>query len=265
VNPPNGLTGGGLDDRFDFQLQSGELTDGQGFEYVGGTYHTFGNNGSVAVNGNINAASSTALSDLPNRTTILNFLTTVTDHLPVVADYRIVVPPSVTNVQVGDGTAQRSMVSQLRVNFDQVISYAGAPATAYTLQKIVGGSPAGTVGFSVSTVTVGTHSEATITFTSDTTFGSLNDGRYRLTVLANQIRVGSSPMVADSVTNFHRMFGDANGDAQVDISDFGQFSSTFNLNSSQTGFLAYFDYNNDGVIDIADFGQFSVRLFTPLP
>jgi len=72
-------------------------------------------------------------------------------------------------------------------------------------------------------------------------------------------------MVADSVTNFHRMFGDSNGDAQVDISDFGQFSGTFNLNSSQTGFLAYFDYNNDGVIDIADFGQFSVRLFTFLP
>src|SRR5262245_47629087 len=38
VNPPNGLTGGGLDDRFDFQLQSSELTDGQGFEYVSGTY-----------------------------------------------------------------------------------------------------------------------------------------------------------------------------------------------------------------------------------
>jgi hypothetical protein len=265
VNPPNGLTGGGLDDRFDFQLQSGELTDGQGFEYVSGTYHTFGNNGSVAVNGNINAASSTALSDLANRTTILNFLTTVTDHLPVVADYRVIVPPTVAGVQIGDGTAQRSMVSQLKVNFDQVISYAGAPGAAYTLQKIVGGIPAGTVGFSVTTVTVGTHSEATFTFTSDTTFGSLNDGRYRLTVIANQIRIGSTPMVADSVTNFHRMFGDANGDAQVDISDFGQFSGTFNLNSGQTGFLAYFDYNNDGVIDIADFGQFSVRLFTTLP
>jgi hypothetical protein len=72
-------------------------------------------------------------------------------------------------------------------------------------------------------------------------------------------------MAADSVTNFHRMFGDANGDARVDISDFGLFSGTFNLNSGQSGFLAYFDYNNDGVIDIADFGQMSVRIFTMLP
>jgi hypothetical protein len=175
------------------------------------------------------------------------------------------VPPTVTGVQIGDGTAQRSMVSQLKVTFDQMISYAGAPTAAYSLQRIVGGNPAGNVGFSVSTVTVGTHSEATFTFTSDTTFGSLNDGRYRLTAIASQIRVGSTPMAADSITSFHRMFGDANGDAQVDISDFGQFSGTFNLNSGQLGFLAYFDYNNDGVIDIADFGQFSLRIFTMLP
>ena len=46
---------------------------------------------------------------------------------------------------------------------------------------------------------------------------------------------------------------------------FGLFSSSFNLNSSQTGFLAYFDWNNDGTIDIADFGQFSLRIFTALP
>src|SRR5438874_2089233 len=61
VNPPGGLTGGGLDDRFDFQLQTGELNDGQGFEYVSGTYHSFGNNGTVALGGNINDASNTAL------------------------------------------------------------------------------------------------------------------------------------------------------------------------------------------------------------
>ena len=51
----------------------------------------------------------------------------------------------------------------------------------------------------------------------------------------------------------------------VDIADFALLSGTFNLNSGQTGFLAYFDFNNDGHIDIADFGQFSIRLFTPLP
>src|SRR5207237_7004793 len=145
---------------------------------------------------------------------------------------------------VGDGSAQRSRVGQVTVAFNQVIGYVGSPATAYGLEKLVGGVPGGTVGISVSTVTVGGHSEATITFTSDTTFGSLNDGRYRLTVLAGQVRdaAGNAP-AADSVTNFHRYFGDSNGDARVDVADLGPFASTYLLTSGQTGFLAYFAYN----------------------
>ncbi|MFO0939538.1 MAG: MBG domain-containing protein [Pirellulales bacterium] len=96
VSPPSGLTGGGLDDRFDFQLNTAELSDGQGLEYRSGSYHTFGNNGSVPVNGDINSSSSTALSGLSNRLTVLNLLTTVSDHLPVVADYTIPANPTVT-------------------------------------------------------------------------------------------------------------------------------------------------------------------------
>lgn len=95
ASPPSGLTGGGLDDRFDFQLFSHELTDAVGLEYVTGTYHVFGNNGSVPVNQSINSGNNTALPDLINRTTILTLLTTVTDHLPVVADY--VVPSVATS------------------------------------------------------------------------------------------------------------------------------------------------------------------------
>src|SRR5262249_48680545 len=68
--PPGGLTGGGLDDRFDFELVSDELTDGLGLDYQAGTYHTFGNNGSVPLNSDINSPSSTALPGLANRTTV---------------------------------------------------------------------------------------------------------------------------------------------------------------------------------------------------
>ncbi len=89
VSPPSGLVGGGLDDRFDFQLISGELTDGIGLDYRPGSYRTFGNNGSVSINSSINSPSSTALPGLANRTTVLNLLTTVSDHLPVVADYML--------------------------------------------------------------------------------------------------------------------------------------------------------------------------------
>ncbi len=92
--PPSGLIGGGLDDRFDFQLLSGEFTDGNGLEYRPNSYRTFGNNGTVAMNASINSPSNTALAGLANRTTVLNLLTTVSDHLPVIADYTF---PTSTN------------------------------------------------------------------------------------------------------------------------------------------------------------------------
>ncbi len=99
--PPSGLTGGGLDDRFDFQLITGELRDGVGLDYRTGSYRAFGNNGSVPVNGNINSPSSTALGGLANRTTVLDLLTTVSDHLPVVADYIFTTTTSVNQAPNG--------------------------------------------------------------------------------------------------------------------------------------------------------------------
>ncbi len=100
-SPPAGLVGGGLDDRFDFQLVSGELLDGQGLDYRSSSYHTFGNNGSVALNGSINSASNTALAGLANRTDVLNLLTTVTDHLPVVADFTLPLSTAVNHAPAG--------------------------------------------------------------------------------------------------------------------------------------------------------------------
>jgi hypothetical protein len=170
------------------------------------------------------------------------------------------------SVVIGDGTAQRSRVTSLTVNFSEVISYVGLPTAAFTLERTVGGVPTGTVSFTVSTTILAGHSVATINFTSDTAFGSLTDGHYRLTVIAGQVRDTAGNFIAGNVVqDFHRFFGDANGDEHVDIVDFGLFSSTFNLNNSQPGFLPYFDFNNDGQIDIVDFGQFSIRIFTVLP
>ena len=64
--------------------------------------------------------------------------------------------------------------------------------------------------------------------------GSLRDGNYTLTALANQVNVGGTPMAANFVfgdqttENFYRFFGDvANLDRRLDISDFGFFSLAY--------------------------------------
>ena len=106
----NGLSGGGMDDRFDFQLVTNTMMDGEGLSYIGTgvpntplpasqhSYHAFGNNGTT-YNSDINNASNTALpiseynpnvpAGQPSRTEVLNALFTASDHLPVVADYQL--------------------------------------------------------------------------------------------------------------------------------------------------------------------------------
>lgn len=86
-----GLVGGGVDDRFDFQLTSGEFLDDEGLSYISGSYRAFGNNGSHSCcNSSITAGNGAA----PN---VLSALTTASDHLPVVADYQV---PAVLGAQL---------------------------------------------------------------------------------------------------------------------------------------------------------------------
>jgi hypothetical protein len=172
-------------------------------------------------------------------------------------------PLAVSSIDIDDGGIQRSMVRSLTVTFN---SRATLGSGAFDVAKLGGGG--GAVGLNVTTVFIGGHTIATLTFTSFTDpGGSLSDGNYRLTIHADQIADASGAILpgGNSTRDFFRFFGDANGDRNVDIADFGLFAGTFNLSTGQTGFLSYFDYNGDGHIDIVDFGQFSLRIFTMLP
>jgi endonuclease/exonuclease/phosphatase family metal-dependent hydrolase len=86
-----GDAGGAMDDRFDFQLTTGEFLDGEGLSYINGSYHAFGNNGTTynrAINNGSNTVTFPGVTSY-TRTQILNALATVTDHIPVVADYQV--------------------------------------------------------------------------------------------------------------------------------------------------------------------------------
>ncbi len=79
---------GPMDDRFDIQFVSGEFLDGEGFEYVSDSYHVFGNNGTHILNDSIG----TGCGALPEVLTALEY---ASDHLPIVADYRIPEPATI--------------------------------------------------------------------------------------------------------------------------------------------------------------------------
>jgi hypothetical protein len=178
-------------------------------------------------------------------------------------------PPLVVSTTINNGTAQRSRVTDLTIPFSQVVTFAGAPSAAFRLTRT---GSAGEVTLAVDlSASTPTQTIAKLTFSGPLTqFGSLVDGSYTLTILANQVSVGGVPLDGDGdgtpggdyTFSLFRFFGDINGDRHVDIADFGVFSnSIFNPGN----YIAAFDFNNDGHVDIADFGQFSIRLFTPLP
>ena len=111
-----GLTCGGVDDRFDFQLVSSELLDGFGLDYVEGSYRVFGNNGTHGLNNAINSPTNTA-----QPTNVLDALATVSDHLPVVAEFHFVSPFAATDLNqdgVTDVADLDLLVSQAPV-FDE--------------------------------------------------------------------------------------------------------------------------------------------------
>jgi hypothetical protein len=88
-------------------------------------YEIFGNNGTAPLSGHVNDPANTALADLPNRTTILDDLMEPysgnnnqfvgSDHLPVVADYRVTYLPGDFNtdgrVDMADYVAWRKGLS----------------------------------------------------------------------------------------------------------------------------------------------------------
>lgn len=155
VSAYGGQTLGGVDDRFDFQLVSTAMQAGQGgVSVVSGSYHTFGNTNTHAINGPINGGSAAALqSNLPGYTvaqaqTILNNLGTVTDHLPVVVDYQV---PSKMGVVVASTAATVIRNAPLATNFTvantaSVVAVNGADQLAYnyTTSGALSGSGNGT-------------------------------------------------------------------------------------------------------------------------
>jgi hypothetical protein len=187
--------------------------------------------------------------------------------------YEVQAPAKFSSVVINGGAAQRSMVTQVTVNFNQHIGFSGAPAAAFALKRV---SDNAVVNLAASVDDSGAGTAVTLTFTGGAVNGaSLADGRYALTILAsgfdaegfdgngNGTAQGSpaddfsyaepsSPAPLDT-TKIFRIYGDVNGDGTVSASDFIVFRQYFG------GYLFAFDFDGDGSVAASDFIQFRLR------
>jgi hypothetical protein len=182
-------------------------------------------------------------------------------------------PPSIAGLQVGPVVAgfanQRSRIDRIVVTFSE--SLATHPDSAFSLTRVGGAAVPLTVTYNAD------FSRATLTFSGpQVSGGSLIDGRYRLTVDGNQlITAGGVAIDADGDrapggtlnVDFHRLFGDSDGDADTDFTDLARFRLALG-GPSTTPLIVYnpvFDSDGDGDVDFTDLAQFRLRLGTVLP
>ncbi|MDB5292692.1 MAG: coagulation factor 5/8 type domain protein, partial [Phycisphaerales bacterium] len=192
------------------------------------------------------------------------------------------IAPAYVSTIIDDGNRQRSVVRSLTFKFSSAVTLSagaitlarmntagsnsgsndGAPPTdaSSALDFVNASTPDGGLTWIIPFV------KSVAGFTDSS--GSLVDNVYAATVHASLVTdaFGQTLTGGDRVKNFHRLYGDVNGDGKVSNADFTFFSNTFGLTGGQSGYNRYFDFVGPTVtsplgskISNADFTQFSNR------
>jgi hypothetical protein len=251
------LVSGGMDDRFDFQLVTGELLDGEGLSYIGPTstgmsglvhsYHAFGNNGTT-FNNDINSANNTVT--FPGvtsytKTQILNALWGASDHLPVVADYQVpaimqavagVIPSS---IDLGSAANLSVAVS----NAANVVAATGADELDYSLTT--SGSLTGSFLNQIDMALGGGHVHLV---GLDTLSIGMKSGTISLTSPSQGVENGTINIPVNFLVVLP---GDYNSDGIVDAQDYGVWRKNVGLAGGAT--YATGDGDRDGNVTVADY------------
>jgi len=151
----------------------------------------------------------------------------------------VVAGPEVTAVVVNDGDAQRSKITSLTVYFDRAVT-CDADAFVLTCRS---------VGDVAVTATLAADRRSVVL-----TCDGLADGIYDLTVRAGCIEDDQGGVLAaDHTSAFHCLFGDADGDGDVDGVDVLAFRGTYGRSAGMAGYLSCMDYDGNDTVDRNDY------------
>jgi hypothetical protein len=174
-----------------------------------------------------------------------------------------IAPARVESMVVNDGSAQRSMVTSLTVAFDRLVT---VDPGAFELRQ-QGGS---LVELSVGTPIVNGRTVAAIAFAApDIVGGSLADGNYTLSIRSDLVHDAFGRSLdgdangaagGDHTDAFFRLYGDSDGDRDVDLRDLVRFLGTLGRQEGDPRYAWYSDVNSDGRVDVIDVIAFARRL-----
>jgi len=173
-----------------------------------------------------------------------------------------------TNLIIGDGSGQRSMLDQFVVEFEGIVS---VESGAFEVLKRGSGGGAVDVGTFVDNSSGST--VVTLSFSGQFTeaSGSLVDGNYQLTVFGDLLETqngqsydadndgiaGGNLVFGDTAAdNFFRFYGDVTGDKSVTVFDLLPFRQTWLKSTGDADYNPDFDSNGDGNINVFDLLSF---------
>lgn len=161
------------------------------------------------------------------------------------ATLTVIAPPSLASVVINDGSAQRSVIRSITLTFSTPVVLA---ENAITLNRR-------TYGREILDVANPSGDQKTfvVTFTDPTIEGgSLWDGIYDLVVHNALVKdlFNTRPIGTDPTQTFHRLFGDSDGDRDVDANDSARFQASLNSVLGDANYRSFFDYDNNGVINM---------------
>jgi hypothetical protein len=243
-----GQVTGGMDDRFDFQWVTGEMLDNEGLSYISGSYHAFGNNGTTFNSDIDNASNTYTFSGASSYTKaqILGALATVSDHLPVVADYQVpaIMQAVADSIPATLGLGQVFNLGVTVSNAANVVAANGADELDYSLTT--SGNVTGSFLNQTDMALGGTNTHM-IGF--DTSTAGMKSGLITITSPSQQVQNGLIT-IPISYQVLSALTGDYNGNGIVDAADYTVWRDTFGQSvTNGTGA----DGSGNGTVDQADY------------
>ena len=184
-------------------------------------------------------------------------------------------PPGVESVQINHGDPSRSLVTSVQVAFDSIVDVS---ASSFLLTRR---GTQQSIALDVTSSTTATGTVANLRFQPGefvlqrpvSGLHSLLDGNYKLKIIASAVSTtaGDVPMPADvvfgdqSTDAFFSLFGDRDGDRDVDGQDYGRFGQAFLQHPTSGTFDPWFDRDGDGGVDGEDYGHFGLRYMKTMP
>jgi hypothetical protein len=169
-----------------------------------------------------------------------------------------------TGLSGTEDDSQCSMITRILVEFRGLVS--SLDSRAFTLNRVAGGS----VDLAWTLRTQGTSTFADIHFTGGAAVYrsgdryALNDGKYQFVINGDFLADGTSSHGAGLTDEFFRIFGDHDGDHDVDTLDHFAFRRAQSGAAQSALDQILFDYDGDHDVDSADYRQFRMRLGTRL-